>query len=1091
MTKDINYRIGRYKRKYYLSLILKGSIIILSILLAAFLFLVLIEHQFYSSTLTRAILFFGYLSICLYVLYKWLIIHIVRLIFKNRQISDEHAAINIGSAIPQIGDKLLNLIQLRNNFVGQNSLLLASIDQRSKQMTTYPIENLIQYKENVRYIRYLVFPLLILVFLIVFIPQTITEPAKRIVQFNKQFVPEAPFMFVIQNDELTAFRNEDFMLNLELIGQDIPENVYLKTNERTIKLTKTGSNNYSNHFEKLQQSTLFKFEAAGFHSEQYTINVVNRPNIRNFAIRLDYPSYINKKSDILENIGSFQAPAGTFAEWVINTNDTREISIDFNSDKDDKIYQTIDNQIFKFNKVLYKSDEYYIGLKNDFSINKEKIKYNIQIIPDEYPKINVDQLKDTILFRYLIFGGNISDDYGITDLSVFYKIASEKADDEFNRFQITYDKSKSNQSFYHYWKLDEFNLQKGDKLEYFLQVSDNDAINKPKTTKTPVYTFLVPSAEELRNDFKISSEKSENQIDNTLNEAEKLNEDLKEMQDKLKGKKELSWQDQKQVESIINRKMALDLAIKQMQEQYKSDMEKRKRFDPEMNKDMMEKLDQLQKLMDELLDEETKKLYQELQKLLEEQKNIEDLKKVIDNLNFKEDNLERELERTLELFKKMKFEMKLNENLNMTRELQERQQNAAENSLDNKTDQQELEKEQSEINEEFQELKEEIQEMQQLNQDLERPQPIQDLSEEIDSVEKQQNDARQNLQKQDNKKAGKSQQGASDQMKKMADKMQSMQSMMMEASMNMNLHQLRDILDNLIKLSFEQEDIMKEFRRVHQSDPRFLELSQNQLKIKDDAKVIQDSLISLSKEDFRIQSIVTRKVDEMNDYLDQTSYAIRERNKGEAVGKQQFVMTSINDLALMLDDVMDQMMNAMGMGAGKPQNARLPSMSELQQQLAEKIQQLKKSGASGRELSEELAKMAAEQERIRQMLRELEEKMDKSGGLNPGNSLKDIEEKMEMSEMDLVNKQLTDQLIKRQQEIVTRLLEAENAQKERELDDEREGEQAKEYDRNTPGEFEEYIKAKEKEIELLKTVPPKLNPYYKKEVNEYFKRLGG
>jgi hypothetical protein len=40
-----------------------------------------------------------------------------------------------------------------------------------------------------------------------------------------------------------------------------------------------------------------------------------------------------------------------------------------------------------------------------------------------------------------------------------------------------------------------------------------------------------------------------------------------------------------------------------------------------------------------------------------------------------------------------------------------------------------------------------------------------------------------------------------------------------------------------------------------------------------------------------------------------------------------------------------------------------------------------------------------------------------------------------------------------------------------------------------PDAFEDYIKLKEKEIELLKTVPLKLNPYYKKEVNEYFKRI--
>ena len=38
--------------------------------------------------------------------------------------------------------------------------------------------------------------------------------------------------------------------------------------------------------------------------------------------------------------------------------------------------------------------------------------------------------------------------------------------------------------------------------------------------------------------------------------------------------------------------------------------------------------------------------------------------------------------------------------------------------------------------------------------------------------------------------------------------------------------------------------------------------------------------------------------------------------------------------------------------------------------------------------------------------------------------------------------------------------------------------------------IEDYFKLREQEIELLRTLPPKLFPYYKKEVNDYFKRLG-
>ena len=308
-----------------------------------------------------------------------------------------------------------------------------------------------------------------------------------------------------------------------------------------------------------------------------------------------------------------------------------------------------------------------------------------------------------------------------------------------------------------------------------------------------------------------------------------------------------------------------------------------------------------------------------------------------------------------------------------------------------------------------------------------------------------------------------------------------------------NLDHLRDIVDNLVKLSFDQESLMKEFRKVNQSDPRFIELSQQQLKLKDDSKIIEDSLLSLASRVFQIQSFITREVGAMNESINSSLEAIKERKKALATSEQQFSMTSINNLAILLDDVLQQMQmqmaDAMGRPTkkGKPNKHRAPSLAELQQQLNQKIEELKKSGKTGRPLSEELANLAAEQERLRQLLEEINQKSKGEFGGEGG--LDKIIDKMEETEKDLVNKNITTETIKRQKEILTRLLEAEDALRVRELDDEREAEKAKQYQRQIPKEFEEYIKTKEEEIELLKTVPVKLNPYYKKEVNDYFQRI--
>jgi hypothetical protein len=209
-------------------------------------------------------------------------------------------------------------------------------------------------------------------------------------------------------------------------------------------------------------------------------------------------------------------------------------------------------------------------------------------------------------------------------------------------------------------------------------------------------------------------------------------------------------------------------------------------------------------------------------------------------------------------------------------------------------------------------------------------------------------------------------------------------------------------------------------------------------------------------------------------------------------------MTSINNLALMLNDAQKQMQQQMAMAMSKPgsgkgkKNGKSQSgeMGRMQEQLNQKIQELKKGNQSGRALSEELAKLAAEQQRLRNALRELEKQGKENGGKGFGDNLENLNKMMEQSETDLVNKRLTEQTIMRQREILTRLLEAEKSVKERDLDNKREAQTASEKIRTMPPSFEKYLKTKQKQTELLKTVSPSFSPYYKQEVNEYFQKIG-
>ncbi len=1090
---SIEKNIKHYKKKFYINFFIRGTLIAFSLIISAFLFYNFLEYFARFNGTVRLILLISYIGIFLFFFSRWILFPLVRIFFDSMQISNEEAAKQIGQFFPEISDKLLNILQLKNQADTNNHLIKASIDQKSNQIKHIPFKKAISFKANKKYLTFLIIPFILVLFVGLSFPTIILEGTTRIVNFKKEYKPVAPFNFILKNKGFLAYKNEDFDLQLSVVGDMIPENVYLNLDERRIKLYSQNKTDYTYSIKKLSKNMSFYFEAAGFNSDSYTIEVVNRPNIKNFNVELTYPGYLNLPPERFSNIGNLQIPEGTRVQWQYQTVFTDSLWVEFLGN--DEVYspKKSENQLFTLNKQCNESQDYEVYLSNSYANNKDRIVYHLDIIPDEYPQISVNQFTDTVLYEFLILGGNIADDYGFRDLRLYYKIYEGPKNQQFRDYEnidLSIDISKNSQGFYYHWNIDSLQLKDTDNIEYYLEVRDNDGINGSKSTRTGIYHFSIPNKDELIKDLNKSSQNAENQVDKSLKKAQDLNKKIEEIQNRLKNKRQLSWQEQKLLEDLIKKKQDLNNDIEQLQELNKANNQKQERFS-DMDEEFRKKVEQLQDLMEELLDEETKKLYEELAKLLEENKDLNAIKKLLENLDMNEKNLERELERALELFKRLKYEQKLNEILEEVKEMKEEQEELVEKTADDSNSLDELREEQEGLNQDFENFKKSFEEMLDLNQQLEFPNRIENTLEEEKNIEKQQQKALEDLEKSQRNKAGESQKNAAENMQQLSEKLESMKTSGQMMQMQEDFNDLRQIVDNLLTLSFSQEEIMNGFKSINQSDPRFLDYSEKQLKLKDDARVIEDSLLALSKRVVMISSFITRELSQMNKYMDESIDALRERKKSEAVGKQQFSMTSINNLALLLDDVLgmmqQQLANMMAIPKPGDQNNGNPQLSELQQQLNDQIGKLKKSGKTGKELSEELAKLAAEQEKIRRRLQEEGKKMDQINGKE--GSLGDIVDKMEETEIDLVNKKLTQQLIQRQQDILTRLLEAEDAMREQELDEEREAKTAGEITREIPPAFEKYLKSKEKEIELLRTLPPKLNPYYKQEVMEYFNRL--
>ena len=135
--------------------------------------------------------------------------------------------------------------------------------------------------------------------------------------------------------------------------------------------------------------------------------------------------------------------------------------------------------------------------------------------------------------------------------------------------------------------------------------------------------------------------------------------------------------------------------------------------------------------------------------------------------------------------------------------------------------------------------------------------------------------------------------------------------------------------------------------------------------------------------------------------------------------------------------------------------------------------------------NKEIAKMAAEQTAIRQRLEQLRNDMNKEGqGL--GNKLNPLIKELEQQEKDLINRNINKEMINRQRDIMTRLLESEKALMERGFEEKRESKSGKDENFGNKIRFDEYNKQKLKQIEILKSVDPTYKKYYKDKANQYF-----
>ena len=162
---ELMRKLEAFISKYYKNLLLKGVIYFIASSLLFFLFVSFIEHFGNFGSTIRTILFWGFITVTLLVLWKWVVIPLKGLYRIGETLTQEGAAKIIGTHFAEIEDKLLNLLQLSSLSATENELINASIQQKSKQLIPVPFLQAIDFSENKQYLKYALIPISVLLLL--------------------------------------------------------------------------------------------------------------------------------------------------------------------------------------------------------------------------------------------------------------------------------------------------------------------------------------------------------------------------------------------------------------------------------------------------------------------------------------------------------------------------------------------------------------------------------------------------------------------------------------------------------------------------------------------------------------------------------------------------------------------------------------------------------------------------------------------------------------------------------------------------------------------------------------------------------------
>src|SRR5690606_10107157 len=222
----------------------------------------------------------------------------------------------------------------------------------------------------------------------------------------------------------------------------------------------------------------FQLNGAGYFSENFIIPLAEKPILTAIHVQIDYPDYTGKKDELRKSLGDLTLPAGTVLSWGLQTKftDAAWLRMGQNSLK----RMSAKDEFFMGTHRFLKDTTYALILKNNKSRLSETYAYQVQVTADQAPTIEVSEYRDSMMGTTILLVGSTGDDYGISRLNFNFSIENEQGQILRKGTLPLPGTGPALVAFHHQLDIHRFNLQLGEKLNYYFESWDNDAVSGPK-----------------------------------------------------------------------------------------------------------------------------------------------------------------------------------------------------------------------------------------------------------------------------------------------------------------------------------------------------------------------------------------------------------------------------------------------------------------------------------------------------------------------------------------------------------------------------------------------------------------------------------